>query len=286
MFEQQPSATELLALAVEQLKVESDYAEDNKKSLAEAIAEINQGVIDYNELATKVEEQSTLINMQTETMAEQRNLLLLAEKLAHEKMALERTNVVQQQQIKKLQKQITDMKGPDSPSKMKALIKNQKAKAVERNGRIDTLTANNKGLRSDNKQLNEKLNSAVEKIRSLNKELAHNTGAGVYHKNNDHLIIWPEKTTMQRDDGSRFEGRSLLFMHNSGAARMVSFDPDTGQAMMCKSPAGGLRMTAETREFAQNWLFNVNEVQSGIVHDADMVAINHNVDLKPVEMIN
>ena len=123
---------------------------------------------------------------------------------------------------------------------------------------------------------------AVNKVAELQHKLEQNTGSGLYHNGEHHLIIWPQKTKMQREDGTTFESCSLLYLHQSGRGGLISHDPQDG-AQLCAAPKGGLRPSKDTLDFAQNWLRQVNEVQNGLVTDADMIPVNFNAQLQPAE---
>ncbi|MOA01920.1 hypothetical protein D3C78_1213470 [compost metagenome] len=56
---------------------------------------------------------------------------------------------------------------------------------------------------------------------------------------------------------------------------MVTYDANGG-SQLCPSPKTGLRPSQETLDFAHNWLFKVNALQAGIVHDTDMVPVDFN----------
>ena len=109
----------------------------------------------------------------------------------------------------------------------------------------------------------------------LQRQLAHDTGSGLYHNGEHHLIIWPQKTKMERPDGSVFESRALLYMHQSGRGALVSYNDQDGTAL-CASPKGGLKPSKEVMEFAHNWLFKVNSLQGGTVQESDMVPVDFN----------
>ena len=113
------------------------------------------------------------------------------------------------------------------------------------------------------------------KIEQLQRQLAHDTGSGLYHNGEHHLIIWPQKTKLQREDGSTFEGRSLLYMHQSGRAALFYYNEQDG-TVLAPSPKGGLKPSAAVQEFAHNWLFKVNSLLGGVVHPADMEPVDYN----------
>ena len=116
---------------------------------------------------------------------------------------------------------------------------------------------------------------AHTKIDLLQRQLAHDTGSGLYHNGEHHLIIWPQKTKFQRPDGTTFESRSLLYMHQSGRGALFTYSEEGG-TVFAASPKPGLKPTREVQEFAHNWLFKVNSLQGGIVHESDMVPVDFN----------
>lgn len=109
----------------------------------------------------------------------------------------------------------------------------------------------------------------------LQRQLAHDTGSGLYHNGEHHLIIWPQKTKFQRQDGSTFEARSLLYMHQSGRGGLFTYSEEGG-TVFATSPKPGLKPSKEVQEFAHNWLFKVNALQDGIVRESDMVPVDFN----------
>lgn len=159
-------------------------------------------------------------------------------------------------------------------------MKRLKDKDTEQKRRIASQEQVIKTLRHTAEQKGIQQNQAFDKIASLKKQLAHDTGSGLYHNGEHHLIIWPQKTKMQDTDGNVFEGRSLLYLHQSGRGGLMTYNPGTEQVNLCAAPRGGLRPSEDLKQFAQNWLFKVNELQDGTVKEEDMIPVNYNGDFE------
>lgn len=169
-----------------------------------------------------------------------------------------------------------------NPKKLKEQIKRVKEATQKAQARCDKLELEAKEYRKEIAHLSDQRTHAVNKVIELKHKLEHNTGAGLYHNGEHHLIIWPQKTKMQREDGTQFESRSLLYLHQSGRGGLITHAPQDG-AQLCAAPKGGLRPSKNTLEFAQNWLRQVNDIQNGVVTDADMIPVNFNAQLQPAE---
>ncbi|EKO3392562.1 hypothetical protein OMA37_004402 [Vibrio fluvialis] len=208
--------------------------------------------------------------------AQCRALAKEAERIADHSIALQNSKRTLQVQVTALQKEIQQMKQAGDPKALRNTIaeKNKKLKELEK--RNDALLRGNKDEAKRHEQTRVSLNQAIDKIAMLQRTLAHDTGAGLYHNDKHHLIIWPQQTKMQGEDGSVFEGRSLLYMHQSGRGGLMTYNPGTNEVNLCAAPAGGLRPDEDTREFAKNWLFKVNALQGGVVQDDDMIPVNYN----------
>ncbi|EGQ9818927.1 hypothetical protein FV768_23710 [Vibrio parahaemolyticus] len=85
---------------------------------------------------------------------------------------------------------------------------------------------------------------------------------------------------MEDENGNRFEGRSLLYLHRSGRGGLMNYNPETGEVNLCAAPRGGLKPSEDVRSFAANWLYKVNAIQDGIVHEDDMIPVNYNGDFE------
>jgi seryl-tRNA synthetase len=203
-----------------------------------------------------------------------KEMALKAEDIANKSIGLQRERDSFKTQLTQLQQQYSQLKA-ENPKRLKEQIKRVKEANTKAQSRVASLEKDVKHYRDEANKKGEETQRAITKIIMLEKQLSHDTGSGLYHNGDHHLIIWPQKTTMQRPDGSRFEGRSLLYLHNSGRGGLLTYDPENGTSL-CAAPKGGLRPSTETLDFAQNWLFKVNETQAGIVHDDDMRAVNYN----------
>ncbi|PSW53049.1 hypothetical protein [Photobacterium leiognathi] len=206
-----------------------------------------------------------------------RQIALDAEKLGHNVLGLTRERAVLKDQVKALQAEIKNINATGNPKKLKEQIKRLKEKDSEQKKRIANDTHVLKQSRTVLKTYKEEITKLEAEVVKLNKELCHNTGSGLYHNGDHHLIIWPQITKMQREDGSIFDGRSLLYLHQSGRGGLMTFDPESG-THLCASPRGGLRPSSECVEFANDWLYKVNVLQKGTVKEMDMMPVNYNAD--------
>ena len=233
-------------------------------------------------LKSQLEAEKRLVASQQESLAQQTEDLNKAAKAIEDAQTLAKTTTAQlnqittlKQQLEAAQQAVRELKQLN-PLKLKEQIKRTKEANAKAQARNKKLELEAKEYRKTIAHHEQRYNECINKIRQQKAELEHNTGAGLYHKGKDHLIIWPQKTKMERPDGSIFESRSLLYLHQSGRGGLVTFDPETG-AQLCAAPKGGLRMADETIEYAKDWLFTVNELQDGVVHDKDMIPVNHNL---------
>lgn len=186
-----------------------------------------------------------------------------------------------QSQLKTAQEKVREL-SQLNPKKLKEQAKRQVLANEKAQGRNKKLEIEKKELKAEAQALKEQRNMAVNKVAELQRRLEHNTGAGLYHNGEHHLIIWPQKTKMQREDGTQFESRSLLYLHQSGRGGLITHDPQDG-AQLCAAPKGGLRPSKATLDFAQTWLSQVNDIQNGVVTDADMIPVNFNAQLQSAE---
>lgn len=198
-----------------------------------------------------------------------------AEKIGNQVGALlvEKTRL--QEQLNQLQQVIATYGGVNGIDKLKEQNKRLKSGNTEKDARISQLERDNSKARHDLTAAQRQTIEAHTKIDLLQRQLAHDTGSGLYHNGEHHLIIWPQKTKFQRPDGSTFEARSLLYMHQSGRAALFTYSEEGG-TVFAASPKPGLKPSKEVQEFAHNWLFKVNSLQGGIVHESDMVPVDFN----------
>lgn len=198
-----------------------------------------------------------------------------AEKIGNQVGALlvEKTRL--QEQLNQLQQVIATYGGVNGIDKLKEQNKRLKSGNTEKDARISQLERDNSKARHDLTTAQRQSIEAHTKIDLLQRQLAHDTGSGLYHNGEHHLIIWPQKTKFQRPDGSTFESRSLLYMHQSGRGALFTYSEESG-TMFAPSPKPGLKPSKEVQEFAHNWLFKVNSLQGGIVHESDMVPVDFN----------
>jgi len=175
------------------------------------------------------------------------------------------------------QKQLTEykQKGVDQ-------LRTQVKRLQESN---EKLTTRNNTLNHENSQIKRDLTKTrqdgadrakqlLEKVDQAEKDLAFWQGSGIFHKGPHHLIVWPKPLEINGKSGI-YLNQGLLYMHQSGRAALVTYDPETG-IQMAANPPGGLKMSDDCLNFANEWLYKVNILQDGKITDLDMVQINHN----------
>lgn len=204
-----------------------------------------------------------------------RSAALEAERIAHNIIALKGEKTRLQEQLSQLQQVLSSYGGVAGLKKLKEQVKRLQDGNADKEARLRQLQQDNSKYRHDLTATQRQAFEAHTKIDELQRQLAHDTGSGLYHNGEHHLIIWPQKTKLQREDGSTFEGRSLLYMHQSGRAALFYYNEQDG-TVLAQSPKGGLKPSAATQEFAHNWLFKVNSLQGGVVHPADMEPVDYN----------
>lgn len=198
-----------------------------------------------------------------------------AEKVGNAVLALQVEKARLQEQLAQAQQALTALRGAGDPKKLKEQVKRLQESNLTKEAHIGQLERDNGKLRHDLTTTQRQAIEAHGKIDQLQKQLAHDTGSGLYHSGEHHLIIWPQKTKMERPDGTTLESRSLLYIHQSGRAALVTYNDQDGTAL-CAAPKGGLRPSKETMDFAHNWLFKVNSLQDGLVNESDMVPVDFN----------
>ncbi|WP_323914471.1 hypothetical protein [Aeromonas caviae] len=198
-----------------------------------------------------------------------------AEKIGKDSIALQTEKARLQEQLAQLQQVLASYGGVAGLKKLKEQVKRLQDGNADKEARLRQLQQDNSKYRHDLTATQRQTIEAHTKIDLLQRQLAHDTGSGLYHNGEHHLIIWPQKTKFQRPDGTTFESRSLLYMHQSGRGALFTYSEEGG-TVFAASPKPGLKPTREVQEFAHNWLFKVNSLQGGIVHESDMVPVDFN----------
>lgn len=198
-----------------------------------------------------------------------------AEKIGKDSIALQTEKARLQEQLAQLQQVLASYGGVAGLKKLKEQVKRLQDGNADKEARLRQLQQDNSKYRHDLTATQRQTIEAHTKIDLLQRQLAHDTGSGLYHNGEHHLIIWPQKTKFQRPDGTTFESRSLLYMHQSGRGALFTYSEEGG-TVFAASPKPGLKPTREVQEFAHNWLFKANSLQGGIVHESDMVPVDFN----------
>ena len=276
-------SSELLSQFVEHYNAEQEHHEE--RELIHSLYKQNT----QDEIAilkSQLEAEKRLTAAQNEKLTEQSDdlkraagAIANAQKLANNTTAQQATIASLQSQLKTAHEKVREL-NQLNPKKLKEQIKRVKEANEKAQSRCSKLELEAKEYKKEIHALKVNLTDATRLLSEQKRTIEHNTGAGLYHNGEHHLIIWPQKTKMQREDGTQFESRSLLYLHQSGRGGLIAQDPQSG-AQLCAAPKGGLRPNKATLDFAQSWLCQVNDIQNGEMTDADMIPVNFNVDLKP-----
>jgi len=218
----------------------------------------------------KIEADADQINQLETRMSEMNTVLLQAEKNAHKQMGLVRELEMSRAKSAELQRQLTELKGPDSPARLKEQLKRVKTKSEEKSLKITRLENEANTFKKQLADANQRDIRAADKIKRLMAEKNNIDLTGIFHHGQHHLIMWPQLNEVQGQDGNTYKCRSLLYMHQSGTGKLITFDKDNMTSVICKAPSGGVRIPDEVKLFAEDWLFNVNVTQNGIVTPSDM----------------
>lgn len=259
--------------------------------MADTINHLNAKLEDYHHhknradgYANQIVEMEVEIGSLNDQVEEMKGILLVAEKVANAKLKLEKDNQALTRELdmsrnraKELQRQLNELKGGDNPQKLRNQIQRIKEKSKEKDTKNARLEREAKQYRQDIQDLKVKQNQAIEKIKTLKAEKQNIDFTGLYHSGDHHLILWPQViSSKSEDDGSIHQSRALLHMHQSGTARLITFDVNNNASVLHKAPAGGVRLTKEVRQFADDWLFNVNVTQKGNVTPRDLMQTDLN----------
>lgn len=212
-------------------------------------------------------DQITQLEVQISKMSQS---LLLAEKNSHKQIGVVRELEMARKKSTELQRQLTELKGPDSPVRLKEQLKRVKAKSEQKSLKVTRLEAEIKSYKKHQAEASQREIRAVDKIKHLIAEKNNIDLTGIFHHGQHHLIMWPQLNEVQGQDGSTYTCRSLLYMHQSGTGKLITFDQGNMASVICKAPAGGVRIPDEVKLFAEDWLFNVNVTQKGNVTPSDM----------------
>ncbi len=270
----------------------NDMIRDSDR-MAETIIELNKKLENYHHYKNQaegyanqiVEMEKEIGNLQDE-LEDLKGILLTAEKVAHAKMKLEKDNQALTRELemsrnraKELQRQLNEIKGGDNPKKLREQIKRIKEKNKEKDLKIKRLEQSVNAYREEVQDLRIKQNKSIEKIKQLELEKKNANFTGIYHKNEHHLILWPQViNSKNNENGVVHQSRALLHMHQSGTARLISYDIENNLVVTHKAPQGGVKIPKDVQQFAEDWLFNVNVTQKGNVTPNDLMQTNLNIE--------
>jgi len=279
-------ALEALEDFIRKFNVMIQQSDEQAELINDQAEQIRQLELKNNELIlakNEAEGYKRQVKSQAEQIETMESLLLAAEKNAkvHAENSKQHKSVVRELQMartknQELSKQLSTLKGGDNPKKLREQIKRIKEKSETKDKRITRLETENKQYRHEASQHKQRYDEALAKIKSLNMEKSNIDFTGIYHNGDHHLILWPQVNTIRGEDGSEYQCRSLLWMHQSGTGKLITFDKSNMASMLCKPPKGGAKMPAAVRQFADDWLFNVNVTQNGVVTPDDLQQTNLN----------
>lgn len=259
---------------------------EENQALTVKVADLESLAIDAQNYANQIIEMEKEIGALQEENEFCRNMALEAEKIAKAKIkrdqeytALARQLELSSARVKELQRQLTELKGSDNPQKLREQIQRVKEKSKERDAKITRLERTNQQLKDSIKTKDAQMVTAIDKIKRLEMEIRNGGFTGIYHEGDHHIILWPQMiTSVNKETGQAHTSRALLHMHQSGTARLISYDDETHSVLIHKAPTGGVRIPKDVLQFAENWLFNVNVTQKGEVTPKDLVQINLNAE--------
>ncbi len=174
------------------------------------------------------------------------------------------------------QQELSTLKSKGGTQRLTAQVKRLKDTNEVNDKKVTRLNGDNNKLSHENVELKEKLKATLSIVQALNDEKSSNQPCGLYHNGDHHLVIWPQKTTMQRTDNTQFNGTNLLYLHQSGRGGFITFDPQSEESKFCDSPKGGLKIPKHVNEFANQWLYKINVLQGGDMKEEDRTAIDYN----------
>jgi len=197
----------------------------------------------------------------------------VAHDLARKAVAQKRQLELTQSNLAATQKELTALKGGDSPKKLREQIKRNKEKNAE-------LTAKNERLQREAQQYRKQLKDIDAEMEGLKQEVyiasvkaANGSFTRLWSDGVQNIVLWPQVATTQNvETEETSKGRALLYIHQCGRAALMTFDQATNEARLSAAPKGGLRPTKAAEAFAQSWLYKVNAMQGGDVTASDLMA--------------
>jgi myosin heavy subunit len=249
--------TEELEQTIEQLeqcqRLRDDILADEKAKVAGLQAIIEQQDHDLAVAAKGIADAQTLANT---TKNQQVQLNHLQAQLASAQQMITQAKQATKQ-LQTTKEQVKRLK--DSAEKYQLRCKKQEHEKAE--------------LKKEAAFYKERWLTTQDKVIELTHQLNFKGNTGIYHGEKEHLFYWPEVTKLKDEQGNEFTSRCLLMMHESGRGGFIAMSPD-GNVGLMDAPKGGLRASKDTLAFAKDWLFKVNELQNGVVYEADLIAPN------------
>lgn len=268
LFNQQQAQHDAMAEQIETLtaKLADSHHHQNR---AEGLA--NENAV----LQAKIDEQGEVLLVAKQVADAKIQLAKENEKQGRRLQELERELTMSRQRANALQKEITTLKSTGNPEKLKKQNQRLKDKNQELTAKNDRLQRENRAYRQDKEKIGVQYNEALDKIRMM--RAAGGDLPGIYHNGDHHLIAWPKRVPTQNiDTGETHESVALLHMHQSGTARLITYNEETGNIVIHKAPAGGVKLTKDVQQFAEDWLFHVNVTQGGNLTPDDVRQTNLN----------
>lgn len=216
----------------------------------------------------------------TESIESKNKDLLIASKGILDAEKLAKTSAAQSSELIRVralltavQQELTTFKCQGDKS---AQVKRLKETNTEQNKKITRLTTELKDAKYQAHRKGDELALTLKIVEAQKEEQQSGGINGLYHNEDHHLVVWPQKTTMQRTDGTTFTGTNLLYLHQSGRGGFITFDPVSGESKLCDAPKAGLRIPKSVSQFANEWLYKVNTLQEGELKTEDRASINYN----------
>lgn len=258
--------SDLLTAFINNYNKEQEENENVRVELSNSKLELNVLTDENKQLKQQIAQQDKDLTIASQGIAD-------AEKLATISAAQKTELVRVREQLTTMQQELTAL---NSQRNLKDQVIRVKAKSEEKSKTITRLTGELSTAQHKLNQANADKEACKKVVEMQRVALDNNKAQGLYHNGDHHLVIWPQSATMQRPDGSEFNGTNLLYLHQSGRGGFITFDPQSDKSALASSPKGGLKPSKETIDFAHNWLYKVNQMQQGEIKDDDRVAINYN----------
>ena len=207
---------------------------DENDTLSEEVNLLNSQLSGYKrQSANQLQELShaqTAIELAKQEIAALKSHLVNQEKAAQTLKQLEAKITSQKETISAQQKQISELKGPGSPSRLREQIKRLKTKSGEKEKTVKAKTALAATYKKERDNYQAMYNAALDKIKTNTNGVTR-----IWSQDHHHVYMWPESIDLQdRETKEITHERPLLYLHGTGNAAMFMLD-DKNKA--CKTKA-------------------------------------------------